>query len=267
MAEKHSKKFFIAMRTTTMAQPHRSNDAGETWSGTTDDPRPGLGIGGGDLPVVRFDPKNPQIVYSTSVVCWKSTDGGKTWDGWRGAPGGDDYQKVWTNPNSPDIIVLGSDQGAIVTVNGGKSWSSWYNQSTAQLYHVSADNGFPYWLYSGQQESGSVGIKSRGDEGEITFRDWQPVAAEEYGYVVADPIDPDTIIGGRLTRFNRRTGQAQNILPVPVPTEALRMLRTEPVFFSPLDPHLLFFAGNTLWQTRDRGDHWEKISQVWSRPN
>src|SRR5439155_967666 len=151
---------------------YRSIDAGQTWSGTTDDPRPGLGIGGGDLPVVRFDPKNPEIVYSTSVACWKSTDGGKTWDGWRGAPGGDDYQNVWINPNNPDIILLGSDQGAIVTVNGGKSWSSWYNQSTAQLYHVSADNTFPYRLYSGQQESGSVGIKSRSDEGDITFRDW-----------------------------------------------------------------------------------------------
>jgi photosystem II stability/assembly factor-like uncharacterized protein len=261
------KTLFAAVRTKTIAKLYRSDDAGETWSGTTDDPRPGLGIGGGDLPVVRFDPKNPQIVYSASVVCWKSTDGGKTWDGWRGAPGGDDYQNVWINPNNPDIILLGSDQGAIVTVNGGKSWSSWYNQPTAQLYHVSADNTFPYRLYSGQQESGSVGIKSRGDEGEITFRDWKPVAAEEYGYVVADPLDPDIIIGGKLTRFDRRTGQAQNILPVPVQTEDFRMLRTEPVVFSPLDPSLLFFAGNTLWQTRDRGDHWEKISPDLSRPN
>jgi photosystem II stability/assembly factor-like uncharacterized protein len=261
------KTLFAAVRTKTIAKLYRSDDAGETWRGTTDDPRPGLGIGGGDLPVVRFDPKNPQIVYSASVVCWKSTDGGKTWEGWRGAPGGDDYQNVWINPNNSDIILLGSDQGAIVTVNGGKSWSSWYNQSTAQLYHVSADNGFPYRLYSGQQESGSVGIKSRGDEGEITFRDWKPVAAEEYGYVVADPLDPDIIIGGKLTRFDRRTGQAQNILPVPVQTEDFRMLRTEPVVFSSLDPHLLFFAGNTLWQTRDRGDHWEKISPDLSRPN
>ena len=258
---------FAAVRTKTIAKLYRSDDGGETWRGTTDDPRPGLGIGGGDLPVVRFDPKNPQIVYSTSVVCWKSTDGGKTWAGWRGAPGGDDYQNVWINPNNPDIILLGSDQGAIVTVNGGKSWSSWYNQPTAQLYHVSADNTFPYRLYSGQQESGSVGIKSRGDEGEITFRDWQPVAAEEYGYVVADPIDPGIIIGGKLTRFDHRTGQAQNILPVPVQTEDFRMLRTEPVVFSPLDPHLLFFAGNTLWQTRDRGDNWEKISPDLSRLN
>jgi photosystem II stability/assembly factor-like uncharacterized protein len=261
------KTLFAAVRTKTIAKLYRSDDGGETWRGTTDDARPGLGIGGGDLPIVRFDPKKPQIVYSASVVCWKSTDGGKTWDGWRGAPGGDDYQSVWINPNNSDIILLGSDQGAIVTVNGGKSWSSWYNQPTAQLYHVSADNGFPYRLYSGQQESGSVGIKSRGDEGEVTFRDWKPVAAEEYGYVVADPLDPDIIIGGKLTRFDRRTGQAQNILPVPVQTEDFRMLRTEPVVFSPFDPHLLFFAGNTLWQTRDRGDQWEKISPDLSRPN
>jgi photosystem II stability/assembly factor-like uncharacterized protein len=261
------KTLFATVRTKTIAKIYRSDDGGETWHGTTDDPRPGLGIGGGDLPVVRFDPKNPQIVFSASIVCWKSTDGGKTWDGWRGAPGGDDYQNIWINPNNPDVILLGSDQGAIVTVNGGKSWSSWYNQPTAQLYHVSADNSFPYRLYSGQQESGSVGIKSRGDEGEITFRDWRPVAAEEYGYVVADPLDPDIIIGGKLTRFDRRTGQAQNILPVPVQTEDFRMLRTEPVVFSPLDPHLLFFAGNTLWQTRDRGDHWEKISPDLTRPN
>jgi photosystem II stability/assembly factor-like uncharacterized protein len=261
------KTLFAAVRTKTISKLYRSDDGGESWHGTTDDPRPGLGIGGGDLPVVRFDPKDPQIVYSASIVCWKSTDGGKTWDGWRGAPGGDDYQNIWIHPNNPDVILLGADQGAIVTVNGGKSWSSWYNQPTAQLYHVSADNSFPYRLYSGQQESGSVGIKSRGDQGEITFRDWRPVAAEEYGYAVADPLDPDIIIGGKLTRFDRRTGQAQNILPVPVPTEDFRMLRTEPVVFSPFDPHLLFFAGNTLWQTRDRGDHWKKISPDLSRPN
>jgi photosystem II stability/assembly factor-like uncharacterized protein len=265
IAPSKTSTLFAAVRTKTIAKLYRSDDGGESWGGTTDDPRPGLGIGGGDLPVVRFDPKNPDVVYSASVVCWKSIDGGKNWEGWRGAPGGDDYQNVWINPNNPDIILLGSDQGAIVTVNGGKTWSSWYNQSTAQFYHVSADNSFPYRLYSGQQESGSVGIKSRGEAGEITFRDWQPVAAEEYGYVVADPLDNDIIIGGKLTRFDRRTGQGQSILPVPVATEDFRMLRTEPVVYSPLDPHLLFFAGNTLWQTHDRGDHWEKISPDLSR--
>src|SRR4029077_5136463 len=251
---------FAGVRPKAIRKLYRSDNGGETWGGTTDDPRPGLGIGGGDLPVVRFDPKNKEIIYSASVVCWKSTDGGKTWGGWRGAPGGDDYQNVWINPNNPDIILLGSDQGAIVTVNGGKSWSSWYNQSTAQLYHVSADNTFPYRLYSGQQESGSVGIKSRGDDGAITFREWHPVAAEEYGYVAPDPLDPDIIYGGKLSRYDRRTGQAQSILPLPLLSPDFRMLRTQPIVFSPVDPHLLFFAGNTLWTTRDGGQNWEQIS-------
>ncbi len=256
---------FAAVRTPKFSQLYRSEDGGESWREATTDKRPAVGIGGGDLPVVRIDPKDPQVIYSASVVCWKSTDGGKTWTGWRGAPGGDDYQNVWINPNDTKTILLASDQGAIVTVNGGETWSSWYNQPTAQMYHVSADNAFPYRLYSGQQESGSAGILSRGDNGAITFRDWHPVAAEEYGYVVADPLDPDIIIGGKLSRYDRRTGQAQEILPVPLRGPEFRMIRTQPVVFSPADPHLLFFAANTLWQTRDRGDHWEQISPDLSR--
>ena len=147
-----------------------------------------------------------------------------------------------------------------MTVNGGETWSSWYNQSTAKLYHVSADNAFPYRLYSGQQESGSVGIASRGPDGAITFRDWHPVAAEEYGYVVADPLDPDIIYGGKLTRYDRRTGQAQSILPKPFRDDEFRMIRTMPILFSPLDPKLLFFATNHLWQTRDGGQNWTQLS-------
>jgi hypothetical protein len=215
--------------------------------------------------VVRFDPQNPKVVYSASVVCWKSADGGETWDGWRGAPGGDDYQNVWINPKNPQIILLGSDQGAIITVNGGATWSSWYNQSTAQLYHVSADNAFPYRLYSGQQESGSVGIASRGPNGEITFRDWHPVGAEEYGYVTAAPHDPDIVYGGKLTRYDRRTNQAQSILPKPFRSDEFRMVRTQPVIFSPTNPHLLFFATNTLWQTSAGGRNWQEISQDLTR--
>ena len=260
VAPSSSRTLFAAVKTPITSKLYRSEDGGDSWVSTTDDPRPAAGIGGGELPVVRFDPKNPAIVYSASVVCWKSINSGKTWDGWRGAPGGDDYQNVWINPENPNVILLGSDQGAIVTVNGGDSWSSWYNQPTAQLYHVSADNAFPYRLYSGQQESGSVGIASRGNNGSITFRDWHPVAAEEYGYVVADPLDPDIIYGGKLTRYDRRTGQAQGILPVPLQSPNFRMLRTQPVVFSPTDPHLLFFSGNTLWQTRDRGENWKQIS-------
>jgi len=144
--------------------------------------------------------------------------------------------------------------------NGGQSWSSWYNQSTAQLYHVGADNAFPYRLCSGQQESGSICISSRGDDGEITFREWHPVAAEEYGFVTPDPLDPDIVFGGKLTRYDRRTGQAQNILPKPFRAPDFRMLRTEPVIFSPVDPHVLYFATNTLWKTGDGGRNWQQIS-------
>ena len=125
---------------------YRSDDSGDSWAIATKDPRPAGRIGGGDLCVPRFDPKNPDVVIVASTVTWKSTDGGKTWTGFRGAPGGDDYQNVWINPNNPEVILLGSDQGAIITVNGGKSWSSWYNQPTAQMYHVNADNAFPYRL-------------------------------------------------------------------------------------------------------------------------
>ena len=249
-----------AVATQKAGKLYRSEDGGESWKLATEDDRPGARIGGGDLPLIRIDPQQANVVYSASVVCWKSVDGGKTWEGWRGAPGGDDYQNVWINPTNSDVIFLGSDQGAIVTVNGGASWSSWYNQSTAQLYHVAADNAFPYRLYSGQQESGSVGITSRGPDGAISFRDWRPVAAEEYGYVAPDPLDPDIIYGGKLTRYDRRTHQAQSILPKPFRSDEFRMVRTQPVLFSPLDPHLLFFATNTLWQTPDGGQHWTQIS-------
>ena len=251
---------FAAVATPKKVQLYKSADAGASWSVATDDTRPAGRIGGGDLPVVRIDPQNPQTIYATSTVCWKSTDAGKTWEGWRGAPGGDDYQNMWISPNDSNVVALASDQGAIITVNGGATWSSWYNQSTAQLYHVSADNSFPYRLYSGQQESGSVGIDSRGPNGQITFRDWHPVGAEEYGYVTADPLNPEIVYGGKLSRYDRRTHETQEITPKAFRSEDFRVVRTEPVVFSPVDPHLLFFAANTLWQTRDGGQHWQQAS-------
>jgi photosystem II stability/assembly factor-like uncharacterized protein len=235
------------------------------------DPRPLNRVASGDLGDIQFDPKNADIVYSASIVAWKSTDFGKTWTGWRGAPGGDDYQNIWINPDNPDIIGMSSDQGAIVSLNGGKTWSTWYNQPTAQMYHVNADNAFPYRLCGGQQESGSACVSSRGAYGEITMREWTPVAAEEYGYVVPDPLDPDVVIGGKLTRFERRTGQGQDILPKQFRGPDWRMLRTEPIVFSPVDNKTLFYAGNTLWKTTDRGTNWTQISpdltrKTWTAP-
>ena len=210
------------------------------------------------MPII--DPKNPDVMYVTSTVTWKSVDGGKTWTGFRGAPGGDDYQNIWINPNDPKIILIASDQGAIITVNGGESWSSWYNQPTAQMYHVAADNAFPYRVCGGQQESGSACVWSRGNDGEITFREWHPVAVEEYGYVAPDPLDPDIVYGGKVTRYDRRTTTAQNVAPVVGRPPDYRVVRTEPVLFSPVDPHLMFFAANTLWSTRDGGQTWKQIS-------
>jgi photosystem II stability/assembly factor-like uncharacterized protein len=260
IARSDPKQLFAVVAIKGSVEFYRSADAGATWSTVTTDPRPRMRIGGGDLPIAAIDPKNPSVVYVTSTVTWKSSDGGKTWTGFRGAPGGDDYQNVWINPNDPQTIILGSDQGAIVTVNGGQTWSSWYNQPTAQLYHVNADNAFPYRLCSGQQESGSVCISSRGNDGEITFRDWHPVAAEEYGYVVPDPLDPDIVYGGKLTRYDRRTAQAQNIVPMPLGAPDFRVIRTEPIAFSPFDPHLMYFAANTLWATSDAGQSWKQVS-------
>ena len=240
---------------------YRSDDAGQTWTKITNDPRPAGRIGGGDLSVPKVDPKNPDVVYITSTVSWKSVDGGKTWEALRGAPGGDDYQNIWINPNDPNIILLGSDQGAVVTVNGGETWSDWYNQPTAQMYHVTADNDFPYRLCSGQQESGSVCIRSRGNDGEITMREWHPVGAEEYGYVAPDPQNPDIVYGGKVSRFDRRTGQVQPVSPKPVRGGDFRAVRTEPVVFSPVpNTHTLYFAGNVIWKTNDGGNTWTQIS-------
>lgn len=263
----HPERLYSAVATKTAVNIYRSDNGGQSWTQATTDPRPAGRIGGGDLPVPRVDPKNPDTVIVASTVTWKSTDGGKTWTGFRGAPGGDDYQNAWINPNDDNIILLASDQGAIITVNGGKTWSSWYNQPTAQMYHVNADNAFPYRLCSGQQESGSACISSRGDDGQVTIREWHPVAAEEYGYVVPDPLDPDIIYGGKLTRYDRRTAQAQNIMPKPFRSQDFRVLRTEPIVFSPQDPHVLYFATNTLWKTRDGGRSWQQISPDLTRKN
>ncbi len=244
---------------------YRSENGGENWLKISDDGRPEARIGGGDVPEIMVDAQNPDIVYSTSIVVWKSVDGAKHWTGIRGAPGGDDYQNIWINPINTQIMLVTGDQGAIITVNGGETWSSWYNQPTAQLYHVSADNAFPYNLYSGQQESGSVGIASRGNDGEINFRDWHPVGAQEYGYVAADPLNSNIVYGGKISKYNKITGQVQSITPAPTRNIKYRAVRTEPVLFSPVDHKTLYYANNVLFKTQDGGNRWQVISPDLSR--
>ncbi|MDE2054023.1 MAG: hypothetical protein KGI62_04990, partial [Xanthomonadaceae bacterium] len=253
---------------------YRSNDAGASWFKITKDPRPASRIGGGDLPLLAIDPKNPEVVYSDTPVLWKSTDGGKTWFGFRGAPGGDDYQQTWINSNNPDIIAVNSDQGAIVTVNGGKTWSSWYNQPTAAMYKVGIDNTWPYRVCGGQQDSGSACVLSRGNDGELTAHDWHPVGIEEYGGAAIDPLHPNLVYGGSrsgVTRYDRDTGQIADVGPVAGSHPDYRTVRTMPIMFSPVDPHRLYFASNTVWQSDDGGRDWKSISpdltrKTWAVP-
>ena len=240
----------------------RTDDGGENWvHAPVDDARPEARIGGGDVPVPKVDPKDANTVYVATVVTWKSTDAGRTWTGLRGSPGGDDYQNVWINPRNTDIVALASDQGVIVSQNGGHTWTQWYNQPTAAMYHVSTDNAFPYRVCGGQQDSGSACVASRSDDGRITFHDWHPAGIEEYGYAAPDPLDPDVVYGGKVTRYDRRTGQIQNIAP----PAGYRALRTEPLQFSPVDPHSLYFASNVLWLTKDQGRNWTAVSPDLSR--
>ncbi len=258
IAPSDSKRMYATVDAGADGGIYRSDDAGENWIRMQTDVR--YWGRASDFAELKVDPKNPDIVYSANIVAWKSVDGAKTWQAFRGAPGGDDYHRIWINPDNPDIILIASDQGAIITVNGGQTFSSWYNQPTAQFYHVSTDNAFPYNVYGGQQESGSVGIASRGNDGAITFREWHPVGVEEYGYVAADPLDPNIIYGGKITRHDKRTGQTQNIAPEPVRNGKYRFIRTAPVLFSPLDPRTLYFAGNVLFKTTNGGNDWQVIS-------
>jgi photosystem II stability/assembly factor-like uncharacterized protein len=263
IAQSNSTRMYATVDAEKKGGIYRSDDSGESWYLLTEDPR--FWGRGSDFAEVKTDPTNEDIVYSANVVMWKSVDGGHHWTGIKGAPGGDDYHRIWINPTNPKIIAIGVDQGGIITVNGGETYSSWYNQATAQFYHVSTDNAFPYNVYGGQQESGSVGIASRSNDGNITFREWHPVGVEEYGYVAADPLDPNIIYGGKITKFDKRTGQVQNISPEPVRSGNVRFIRTAPVLFSPVDNKTLFFSGNIIFKTTNGGDTWETISPDLSR--
>ncbi len=255
---------------------YKSIDGGEHWflavrgpdgNGTrAADGRPLGRIGGGDLPTIAVDPKNENVLYSCSVVFWRSEDGGLTWSAIRGAPGGDDYQKSWINPNNPDLIAVVTDQGGVVSGNRGVSWSNWYTQPTGAMYHVSTDNAFPYRVCSGQQDSGSACVDSRGNDGEITFRDWRPVAIQEYGEAAPDPKNPDLVYGSarsNVSLYNRRTGQTKSVGPNladTLPSGLYRNVRTQPIEWSPVNPNVLFYAQNAVFRTTNGGTSWTRIS-------
>ena len=220
---------------------------------------------------VTVDPRDPDVVWLVGQSIRRCVEGGRTCEIVKGAPGGDDYHFVWINPAHPDHMAVASDQGAQVSVNGGRTWSSWFNQPTGQFYHLAADDRFPYRLYSGQQDSGTVGIASRSDYGAIGYRDWTSVGGDERDYDIPDPEDPNIVyasgLGGRLSRYDARTGQSANITPVPISTYGQRQTTTPhhfvwvtPMAVSRTGPVTLYLGAEVVFASTDRGAHWSKIS-------
>ena len=236
---------------------YRSSDAGASWREVNAEER--VCGRGSDFAGITADPKNADEVYAANTTTYRSLDGGKTWTGIKGAPGGDDYHTVWIDPNDSNTILLGCDQGATLSVNGGATWSSWYNQPTAQFYHVITDDRFPYWVFGGQQESGSAEVASRSDDGEISFRQFHPVGTEEYGYVAPDPLHPNIIYGGKVTRYDERTHETQDVSPT-YDRRAYRFDRTAPLIFNRVDKRTLYLGSNVLFKTINGGRRWSIIS-------
>ncbi len=246
---------------------YRSDDGGASWARVNDE----QAFTSYYASHVTVDPANPDVVYLVGQSVRRCVDGGKTCEIVRGAPGGDDYHQVWINPAHPDHMATASDQGAAISVDGGKTWSSWYNQPTGQFYHLAADNDFPYRVYSGQQDSGTVGIATRSDYGALHEREWRPVGGDERDYEIPDPGDSSIVygtgLGGAVTRWDARTGQVSNISPYLEPNYGRRQTTTAhhfvwvtPMAVSRVGPTTLYLGGEAVFSSHDQGRSWSVIS-------
>jgi photosystem II stability/assembly factor-like uncharacterized protein len=246
---------------------YRSDDGGASWALVNAEPA----FASYYASRVTVAPNDPDVVYLVGQSIRRCAVGGKTCEIVKGAPGGDDYHFVWINPARPDHLATASDQGVVVSVDAGKSWSSWYNQPTGQFYHLAADNRFPYRIYSGQQDSGTVGIASRSDYGAVTERDWRPVGGDERDWDIPDPDDPNIVfgsgLGGRVSRWDAATGQVANITPFPEPNYGARQTTTAhhftwvtPLAISRAGPTTLYLGGEVVFASTDRGAHWSVVS-------
>ena len=250
----------------------RSDDAGATWSRVASDQA--LWGRGWYFEHVAVDPENPDRIYVSNVSISRSEDGGTTWVPLRGSPGGDDYNDMWIAPEDPDTLIVASDQGCIITRNARAAdprdvtWSSWYNQPTAQLYHVSVDPRFPYWVTGAQQDSGAVAVRSRGKFAEISLRDWEPIGAGgESGYTAGDPLHPGILYGGSGSRYDLEANRAVPGTTTPQGPEPARADWTQPLVLSRADPRALYYASQFLFKSTDGARSWTQISPDLTRPD
>jgi photosystem II stability/assembly factor-like uncharacterized protein len=240
----------------------RSDDGGTTWKAmAADDTRIRNGQGGYSSGVF-VDAKNPDIVYTLATASYKSVDGGATFTGFKGAPGGDDPQAGWIDPTNGQRILLGYDQGAIVSLDGGGTWSSWYNQSTEQVYHISTDNAWPYFVYATQQDAGAIRTRLRGNLGAITPMDWNPVNGWEWGTIIPDPLHPNTVYasGSGIVKISYPSEQWINVSPATNPTVRLRTTSSMPIMFAPWNQQMLLAGFQHVMSTVDGGAHWKRMS-------
>lgn len=244
---------------------YRSDDSGATW----------VHVDGGKAQVriwergwyfgqITADPNNPNTVYVMDTSTYRSTDGGHTFVAIKGSPGGDDYHELWIEPNNSKRMILGGDQGVIVTVDGAKTWSSWYNQPTGQFYHVITDNAFPYNVYGAQQDSGAAMTPSSSKYANLSLKDFHPIdVGGENGYLAPDPLHPGLVFGGSDTVTAERiaTGWEQNIDPTTAYLGTIwRHTWTLPLVVSPANPHALYTSRQRIFRSLNGGSSWTIVS-------
>ncbi|HLW80667.1 MAG TPA: hypothetical protein VKS20_01365 [Candidatus Acidoferrales bacterium] len=256
----------------------RSDDGGATWKHMAgDDTRIGNGQGSYSSGVF-VDSQNPDIVYTVSTAMYRSVDGGVTFHAFKGAPGGEDYHKVWIDPTNGKRILIGADQGASVSLDGGQTWSLWYTQPIAQVYHVATDSQYPYWIMASQQDTGAVMISSRGTWGQVNFTDWSPLPSSEFGIITPDPQSPHILYGvgygpgggggSDLIKIDMTTGQWQNVAPnFGADATKYRSSRDfQKEFDTAFDPGALYVAYQCLLVSRDGAHSWKSFSPDLTTP-